>query len=135
MLERASQETDLTKKVRAKLRINLDQGYIESLEYTSGAKEQFAQYKNEFREFNNLHATIIEQKTKIMLMFNPSGTPDEKHIVAKLDYIHQLLSLGERTFMPQGNKDAIVETLKDLQPVIQDMLKIEWNRVKRVKPD
>ena len=52
----------------------------------------------------------------------------------KLDYIHNLLSLDDRTFMPQGNKEAIDKELKDLQPVVQGMLKTEWNRVKRVEP-
>jgi hypothetical protein len=135
LLELADQETNPTKRVQAKLRINLNENYIKSVEYSSNAREQFVQYKNEFREFNNLHATIIEQKTKVMLMFNPRGTPDEKDIVAKLDSIHQRLIPSQRTFMPQGDKDAVVEALKDLQPAIQDMLKIEWNRVKRAKFD
>lgn len=134
LVKLANQETVLAEKVRAKLRINVNEDYIESLEYTSDAREQFDKYKNEFREFNNLHATIIEQKTKIILMFNPDGTPDEKNIVIKLDYIHNLLSLDDRTFMPQGNKEAIDKELKDLQPVVQGMLKTEWNRVKRVEP-
>ena len=76
---------------------------------------------------------LLEQKTKIMLMFNPNGTPDEKNIVAKLDYIHQKLSFGERTFMPRGNGLAIDDAIIALQPLVQDMLKIEWNRVRRVK--
>lgn len=134
LVEQANQETVLVDKVRAKLRINVNEDYIEALAYTSSAKEQFDQYKNEFRELNNLHATIIEQKTKIILMFNPDGTPDEKNIVQKLDYIYKLLILGDRTFMPQGNKEAIDQALIDLQPVVQNMLKTEWNRVKRVEP-
>jgi hypothetical protein len=134
LVELAAQKTDLISRVRAELRINEDKDYIESLKYTSYAKKQFEQYKNEFKEFNNLHATIIEQKTKLLLMFNPNRTPDENHIVNKLDNIHLLLSLGERTFMPHGNKVAIDNALIELQPVVQDMLKIEWNRVKRVKP-
>ena len=134
LVELANQETVLVDKVRAKLRINVNEDYIEALAYTSSAKEQFDQYKNEFRELNNLHATIIEQKTKIILMFNPDGTPDEKNIVQKLDYIYKLLILGNRTFMPMGNKEAIDQALIDLQPVVQNMLKTEWNRVKRVEP-
>ncbi|MCC5518612.1 hypothetical protein BCT65_016340 [Vibrio splendidus] len=134
LVKLANQEAVLEEKVRAKLKINFDEGYLDSLEYTSSAKAQFEQYKNEFREFNSLHATIIEQKTKIILMFNPDGTPDEKNIVQKLNYIHNLLSLNDRTFMPQGNKEAIDKALIELQPVVQDMLKTEWNRVKRVEP-
>lgn len=134
LVELANQEADLISKVRAKLRINDDEDYREALKHSSDMKENFAQYKNEFREFNNLHATIIEQKTKIMLMFSPNGTPDEKNVVKKLDRIHNFLSLGERTFMPKGDKDSIDVALTELQPLVQDMLKIEWNRVKRVKP-
>lgn len=133
-LNQAEQETEILDRVRTKLRINDDDDYIESLKYASSAKKKFEQYKNEFREFNKLHATIIEQKTKIMLMFNPNGTVGEKKVVAKLNYIHQLLSIGDRTFMPKGNKEAIDKAVIDLQPLVQDMLKIEWNRVRRVEP-
>lgn len=134
LVEKAEKKTLKLTIIAAKLRINNNEDYIDSMKYVEEVKVQFNQYKNEYKEFNNLHAIIIEQKTKIMLMFNPNGTADEQNIVAKLDYIHQLLSIGERTFMPKGNKDKIDKAVIQLQPLVQYMLKTEWNRVRRVEP-
>ena len=133
LVEEAEKKTIKLAEIAAKLGIRNNEDYIDSMKDVSEAKAHFNQYKNEYIEFNSLHAIILEQKTKIMLMFNPNGTPDEKNIVAKLDYIHQKLSFGERTFMPRGNGLAIDDAIIALQPLVQDMLKIEWNRVRRVK--
>ncbi|WP_157466268.1 hypothetical protein [Colwellia sp. MT41] len=131
LLKEANSEKSLLKKVIAKSKIKNNDDYIISKMDVDDAKLQFKEYKNEYKEFNNLHAIIIEQKTKIMLMFNPNGTANEKKIVDKLNHIHQLLSTGERTFMPKGNIEAIDKAIIALQPLVQDMLKIEWNRVRR----
>ncbi|MEH6457945.1 MAG: hypothetical protein V7749_16575 [Cocleimonas sp.] len=124
---------DLVGKVRAKLAIVNNAEYKSIVEYEAIAKDYFERNKNEFKEYKELHADIVQRKTKILLMFNPNGTDLENDIILKINSIHQLLILGKRTFFPKGNETEFDILMNELQILVQKMLKIEWNRVRRLE--
>lgn len=121
----------LTNGVRDKLRIQGSSEYQEFVENVAYARNEFEQYKTEFRHFKDLQSSIVQQQTKIVLMYGPKRTELEDFIIQRLSYIEQYLMFNsERTFLPEGNVRMIYEFIDDLQHSVQEMLKIEWVKIK-----
>ncbi len=106
--------------------------YMEAFRVSNLAKEEFDLFKDQFKYYNLLRATIIEQKTKIILMFSPKGTENENFILNTIEKIDSLLTVDKQIIFEFEDDKEIDIKINELQLSVQKMLKIEWNRVRRI---
>lgn len=106
--------------------------YMKAFKVSRSVREEFDLFKDQFKYYNLLRATIIEQKTKIILMFSPEGTENEKFILNTIEKINSLLTVDEQIIFEFEDDKEVDITINELQLSVQKMLKIEWNRVRRI---
>lgn len=114
-----------------KLDIKKRENYKKLLENESGAKKEFEKYKDEYKDFKKLHADVLKQKTKLLLMLNPNKNTEDEKISELIALLVSYITLGDRTNLLKGNIDEIDLKLKKLQGLVQNMLKGEWDRIQR----
>lgn len=105
--------------------------YKDFLADERNAKKNFDRYKDELKEFKKLHSLVTQQKLKTILMLNPNKNTKDEEISDKIDLISSLVTLSGRTYLPPGNIEKVNIALKELQNLVQHMLKGEWDRIQK----